>query len=451
MFAMRLYLPLVLVGLLMLAGCKGPEETGSRDAAATQAPTQERAQPTTPVVQTVLPGIDVLRLDGYRLLRGKRVGLLTHPAAVSVTGVSSIQLLHRDPRVNLVALYGPEHGIYGNEPAGAYVPHKTDQATGLPVYSLYGKTRKPTPEMLAAIDVMLIDLQDIGTRSYTYISAMANAMEACFEAGIAVVVTDRPNPLGGLKVSGPPLDAAWASYVGEFPGMPYVHGLTIAEIARMAKAQPHWLEISQEARENGRLTVVPMRGWNRAMTWPDTGLRWRATSPYIQDLGSVLGYPMTGLGGIAGGWSHGIGTPYPFRFLRHEGKSPEAVQAALTALKVPGMEFRVMEAKTGNGQAVKGVYTLVSDWAAWDPTELNFQMMLLSARWAAESGKPNPFIEVLNDSKLRRTFLIHVGSEEWLRELSSRGANARLEKFLRNWEARARGFQRQSSSYYLYR
>ena len=186
-------------------------------------------------------GIDVLEHNNFRSIAGKHVGLLTHPAGLNRRGESSIDVLRRAPNVGLVALFGPEHGIYGNEKANVPVVDKIDPRTGLPVYSLYGKYRKPTAEMLAGLDALVIDLQDVGVRSYTYVSCMRYAMEACFENGVEVVILDRPNPLGGLKVDGPPLDREWRSYVGAFH-VPYVHGLTIAELARIAKHTPGWMQ-----------------------------------------------------------------------------------------------------------------------------------------------------------------------------------------------------------------
>ena len=171
---------------------------------------------------------------------------------------------------DLRALFGPEHGIYGNEKANVPVDDRIDSphrpAGLLPLRQI----PQAEPEDAAGLDALVIDLQDVGVRSYTYVSCMRYAMEACFEAGVEVVVLDRPNPLGGLKVDGPPLDREWRSYVGAFH-VPYVHGLTIGELARMAKASTQWMDISEDARA-GKLTVIPMRGWTRAMQWPATGL-----------------------------------------------------------------------------------------------------------------------------------------------------------------------------------
>ena len=157
-------------------------------------------------------GIDYLEKRKFDILRNKKIGLLTHPAGKNSFGKSTVMVLKNAPQVNLISLFGPEHGIYGDEKASVPVDDKIDHRTGLPVYSLYGKFRKPTEQMLANLDALVIDLQDVGVRCYTYISCMKYAMEACFEQGVEVVVLDRPNPLGGIKVAGPMIDLEWISY-----------------------------------------------------------------------------------------------------------------------------------------------------------------------------------------------------------------------------------------------
>ena len=231
-------------------------------------------------------GIDYLEENKFLVLAGKRVGLLTHPAGKNGKGESTVDVFVRSPDVNLVALFGPEHGIYGDEKASVPVEDKIDVKTGLPVFSLYGKFRKPSPTMLEKIDSLVIDLQDVGVRCYTYISCMKYAMEACFEAGVEVVVLDRPNPLGGIKVAGPSMDEACMSYVGAFQ-IPFVHGMTIGELALWSKKVSGVLKIGESSRKKGKLTIVPMLGWNRQMIWPQTGLSWFPTSPNIPTLDSV--------------------------------------------------------------------------------------------------------------------------------------------------------------------
>jgi uncharacterized protein YbbC (DUF1343 family) len=387
-------------------------------------------------------GIDVLEESGFRAIAGKRVGLLTHPAGLNRRGESSIDVVRRAHNVRLVALFGPEHGIYGNEKANVPVDDKIDPRTGLPVYSLYGKYRKPTAKMLTGLDALVIDLQDVGVRSYTYVSCMRYAMEACFENGVEVVILDRPNPLGGLKVDGPPLDREWRSYVGAFH-VPYVHGLTIAELARIAKHTPGWMETPEHIRKNGKLTVIPMRGWRRDMLWTKTGLRWVPTSPYIPDLSAVLGYAMTGLGAQEGGFSHGIGTPYPFRLLRYKGKSPEQIKAALESKRIPGLGYRIVKTQSAAGAPLSGVYVSVTNWSQARPTELSFHMMQLAASWSSS----NPFAA----SKNPRLFNKHVGSTAWWNEIKQRGAQARVNVFVDQWAQQAKSFQRKAKRFWIYR
>jgi uncharacterized protein YbbC (DUF1343 family) len=249
-------------------------------------------------------GIDVLASDGFSALSGKRVGLVTNQTGVNSSGTKSRVVLKKN--TNLVALYAPEHGIDGTIGAGKYVSTRKDSVTGLTIHSLYGPTRKPTPAMLKDIDVLVYDMQDIGVRSYTYISTMVKCMEACAETGKEFMVLDRPNPLGGNRIEGPGIESKWISFVGQLP-VPYIHGMTVGELAKMAKAKG-W------AGASCKLTVVPMRGWSRGMTWNDTGLRWVQTSPNIPKPSSVVGYAATSIfGSLSGsGFDVGIGTGNPF-------------------------------------------------------------------------------------------------------------------------------------------
>ena len=385
-------------------------------------------------------GIDVLEGLKFKYLKGRRVGLLTHPAGVNSRGDSSIDVLRRSSLVNLVALYGPEHGIYGDEKANIPVLDRVDRRTGLPVYSLYGKYRKPTPEMLAKIDVLVVDLQDVGVRSYTYVSCMRYAMEACFENGVEIIILDRPNPLGGLKVDGPMLDKQFMSYVGAFQ-VPYVHGLTIGELARMAKETSGSMPIQEHFRKKGRLRIVPMTGWRRGMLWTQTGLKWVATSPYIPDLSAVMGYPMTGLGAQMGGFRHGIGTDYPFRFLSFRGKSLGELHAAMMARKIRGISFVQKKDRAGK----EGLYVKVDNWKLFRPTELSFHMMLQSCAWMKE----NPFAKAEGSKAL--LFNKHVGSGVWWNSLVAQGQKVNLESFLGVWGRQAKAFQQRSRAFWIYR
>ena len=388
-------------------------------------------------------GVDYLEETKFDILKGKKIGLLTHPAGVNSRGISTVDVLRSSSQVDLVALFGPEHGIYGNEKAAVPVEDKIDQKTGLPVYSLYGKFRKPTPSMLSKIDCMVIDLQDVGVRCYTYISCMRYAMEACFEEEVQVVVLDRPNPLGGQKMAGPMIDEKWMSYVGAFP-MPFVHAMTIGEIALWSKKESGILKISEKARKSGQLAIVPMKNWKRAMTWPQTGLKWIPTSPNIPTLDSVAGYPMTGLGAQMGKFKHGIGTPQPFRFLTFDGISPADLKTELDNLNIAGLSFQLKTLKNNSGKDIEGVYIVLTDWSKWRPTELAFYMMQLSAKWEA----PSPFTQA-KESEVT-LFNKHVGSSAWWNHLFQSGASCEPRKFLIRWDTEIRSFKDKVSKYYLY-
>ena len=211
----------------------------------------------------VRPGIEVLESRGFPGLAGKRVGLVTNPSGVDRQLRSTIDILYAAPEVNLVALYGPEHGVRGDVYAGGAVSDGRDPRTGLPVHSLYGKTRKPSPEMLRDVDIMVYDIQDVGTRSYTFISTLGLVMRACAEEGIEVMVLDRPNPLGGNKVEGCCVEPGFHSFVGEF-SIPYVYGLTVGELAVLINEEGlNRGETGDEKPLSCRLTVIPMEGWTR--------------------------------------------------------------------------------------------------------------------------------------------------------------------------------------------
>jgi uncharacterized protein YbbC (DUF1343 family) len=395
-------------------------------------------------------GIDVLEAEGFAAVKGKRIGLLTHQAGVNRRGESTIDVLRRAPGVKLVALYGPEHGLYSAEAREVIIADKPDPRTGLPVYSWYGKVRRPTKAMLKGLDAMVIDLQDIGTRSYTYISAMRLTMEACFENGVEVIVLDRPNPLGGLKVDGPPLDSQWASWnVGAFR-VPYVHGLTIGELAKMAKEAPAVLDVSDTVRQRGKLTVIPMRGWTRAMRWPETGLVWVPTSGGIPTWEAVQGYPMVGLGTfrdpprIDTGFSSGVGKSYIFRGISRKGVKDEVLEKDLQALKLPGLRFQRVSALDKDGKPATGIYIEITDYDEWRPTELNFYLMKLACKYDPK----NPFAPgpVRNFSG----FLRHMGSTAFLNALQRDGAKVDVDAFIRDWAAKAKVYQQQSRKFWLY-
>lgn len=276
-------------------------------------------------------GIDVLEKDGFSALKGKRVGLITNHTGIDSRGVKTRKLLFAAKGVHLVAMFAPEHGLDGTVLAGKYVSSRKDPITGLQVYSIFGPTRKPTPQMLHGIDTLVYDMQDIGSRSYTYISSMVKCMEAAGEAGIEFVVLDRPNPLGGLRVEGPPIESRWISFVGQLP-VPYIHGMTAGELAQMANAKG-WVQ------PKCKLTVIGMRGWRRAMTWNDTGLHWIATSPNIPYPSSPLYYAATGLIGEVEGIETGCGGPEPFQIAASKWFRASQFTAYMRSLNLAGVTF----------------------------------------------------------------------------------------------------------------
>jgi uncharacterized protein YbbC (DUF1343 family) len=438
---------------LCLCGCQA-NQTASVRAAPAPVHADAPAPKPVPHLRVEVPvdvrtGIDVLEAGDFVVLKGKRVGLLTHPAGADHRGESAIDVLRRAPGVRLVALFGTEHGIYDSLPASAIYQDQTDPRTGLRVYSLYnGHSHRPSREQLQGIDAMVIDLQDIGVRPYTFTGAMKQAMEGCFENNVEVIVLDRPNPLGGLKVDGPPIDPQCLvpeALVNEFP-VPYVHGLTIGELAKFAKDTPGVLRVSEEVRRRGRLTVVPMSGWRRGMRWPDTGLTWIKTSEFIPDFSAVVGCPMTGLTAYVGHFSSGVGNQYPFRGIYNPLVKSETVKRELDALHIPGLQFRwvsVPNAHTGN--PANGLYIEVTDWDEWRPTELNFQLMRLACRLEPR----NPFLFVSKGDA--QVFLRCMGSTAFFRDMTAHGARTNVEAYLSQWQAEATAFQERTRRFWLYR
>lgn len=421
------------LGALGLAGC-----AAGGGGAGPVAPVAPRPVTPAPAGQ-VMPGIDVLAADDFALLRGLRCGLVTHRAGVNRRGQRTVDVLARAPGVKLVKLFGPEHGIDGVAKADASVGHGKDARTGLPIYSLYGATRRPTPAMLAGLDAVVVDFQDIGVRSYTYVSCLRLVLEACFTLPRPplVVVLDRPNPLGGDKVEGPFLDRKWRSYVGAYE-TPYVHGLTIGELARWAVATPGVLDLDEAARRRGRLEVVAMRGWRREMTWPQTGLDWTPTSPMIDSPKAALGYAMTGLGCMDSGFSHSSGTGRNFRFVTYPRRKSAELVAALAAAS-PGLSLEPQQLADGT----QGVYVGVGDWARLRPTALSLHMLRQACVWA-----PNPFAGLAGAK--RELFIKHLGSEAFFDELRTQGARTDLARWQRRWDGDAAAFRARTAAFHLY-
>ncbi|HZX70500.1 MAG TPA: DUF1343 domain-containing protein [Rhodanobacter sp.] len=274
-------------------------------------------------------GIHVLLHQRVDLIEGKNVGLITNPTGVNRQLVSDIDLIAHAPGVHLVALFGPEHGIRGAHQAGANVGRYNDTQTGAPVYSLYGKDRQPTPQMLKGVDVLVFDIQPVGARFYTYLYTMADAMKAAAKAHIPFVVLDRPNPLGGIKMQGPVLEPEYASFVGQYP-IALRYGMTVGELATLFNAEFHI---------GADLTVVKMRGWNRSMYYDDTPLQFVMPSPNMPTPTTALVYP--GFGLIEGtNVSEGRGTTRPFELIGAPWIDAAKLAVALNEKHLPGARFR---------------------------------------------------------------------------------------------------------------
>jgi uncharacterized protein YbbC (DUF1343 family) len=310
--------------------------------------------------QTVQTGIDVLSHDNFALLKEKKVGLITNPTGVNRHLKSSIDILHDSPHVNLTALYGHEHGVRGDYAAGDYVDFFTDPKTGIPVYSLYGKNKKPTSEMLKGIDILVYDIQDIGSRSYTYISTLGLAMEAAAENNLPFVVLDRPNPLGGIKMEGLITEPDFISFVSQFP-IPYIHGFTVGELAAFLN--------EEKLLKNGiqcELTVITMKGWERSMNFEDTQLPWVPSSPHIPHSHSSCYYPVSGILGELYVFNIGVGYTLPFQLFATEWIDADSLASNLNALHLPGFIFRPVHFKpyysVSKGQMVNGVQVHITDY-----------------------------------------------------------------------------------------
>ena len=328
----------------------------------------------------VKPGVEVLRERGFSGLEGRRVGLVTNPSGVDRYLKSTIDILFEAPEVNLVALYGPEHGVRGDVYAGDKIADSRDEATGLPVYSLYGSTRKPTPEMLEGIDVMVYDIQDVGARSYTFISTLGLVMEVCAAKDIEVMVLDRPNPLGGNKIEGCYVEQPFNSFVSQYR-IPYVYGLTVGELAVLINEEG--LNRGQKGDQDPvkcRLTVVPMEGWTRDMLYEDTGLPWVLPSPNIPFKESPMYYASSGImGELYGFMNIGIGYTLPFQIFGALWLDPEKLKERLESYELPGISFRTIWYKPyfGSlaGKLVKGLQFFFTDYEKARLTDTQFYVM----------------------------------------------------------------------------
>ena len=384
-------------------------------------------------------GIEVLKNSNFKLLEGKRVGLITNPTGVDNQLKSTIDILHEAPNVNLVALFGPEHGVRGDVHAGDHVDNSSDPTTGLPVGSLYGKTRKATPDMLKGIDVLVYDIQDIGCRSFTYISTMGLAMEAAAENNIEFVVLDRPNPLGGLKVEGNLAEDGYISFVSQFK-IPYLYGLTCGELAQM-------LNEENMLAKQCKLTVVKMKGWKRKMDYTQTGLQWIPSSPHIPHAHSAFFYPVSGIVGELGYLSIGVGYTIPFQMFAADWIKAEEFASALNKLNLPGVHFRPMHLKpfysVGVGTQMQGVQVHLTDYQKANLSEIQFYLMQVIAQLYPDKAV------FANANEKRFDMFDKVSGSNQIRLLFAK--NNRFEDIQAYWNKDVEAFKKLSKKYYLYK
>lgn len=389
----------------------------------------------------VKPGVEVLRDNGFEMLRGKRVGLITNPTGVDNKLKSTVDILAEAPDVKVVALYAPEHGVRGDFHAGDKVENAIDSATGIPVYSIYGKYRKPSPEMLKDIDVLVYDIQDNGCRSYTFISTMGLAMEACAELGKEFVVLDRPNPISGNKIEGNLTEPDCVSFVSQFP-IPYLYGLTPGELARYLN--------EEGLLKNGvkvDLTVVPMEGYDRSMDFRATGMPWVLPSPHMPVPESVIYYPVSGILGELYCISIGVGYTEPFKLFAADWIDAEKLTERLNARNLPGMMFRPIHIRpfysTGQGKNYEGVEVYVTDVEKAPLSLTQFYVMEELA-----DMYPDKKIFDIADPKRFNMFDKVCGSKQIRERFTKNYKTADIEGY---WNKDNEGFRKASSKYYLYK
>ncbi|MCK4880086.1 MAG: DUF1343 domain-containing protein [Bacteroidales bacterium] len=386
----------------------------------------------------VKTGIEVIAEREFDLLQGKRVGLVTNPTGVDGSLRSTIDILHA--HVNLTVLFGPEHGVRGNFSAGDHVGDQVDAQTGIPVYSLYGKSRKPSREAFENVDVIVYDIQDIGVRSYTYISTMGLVMEAAAEMDKEVVILDRPNPLGGVRVEGPLVEDGFYSFVSQY-SIPYVYGLTCGELALMLNG-----EAMLEGGKQCNLQVVPMEGWHREMAFGATGLPWVPTSPHIPDYHTAYFYPATGIIGELDPNMIGIGYTLPFQVLVTENIDAAQLASAMNALQIDGVQFRPIWFKpyymAKKGTPLQGVQIHLTDPLRAPLTTIQFWFL-------QEARRLDPTFDPFKGKEDRYRMFDMVCGSDHLR--TSMMTNFDFSELLEFWNRDADRFREHSVKYYLYK
>lgn len=348
----------------------------------------------------VKTGLDLLLERGHPELAGLRCGLIANQTSIDRNLQSGIDVLHASDRIDLRALFGPEHGVRGDAQAGAPVQNAVDPRTGLPVYSLYGDTEQPTPEMLAGLDALLFDIQDLGVRYGTYLSTMVAAMHAAAANGVRFAVLDRPNPIGGAAIEGPLVEEGYGSFVGAHP-VPIRHGMTLGELARLIAAERGWPEP----------LVVSMEGWRRTMWFDQTGLPWVQVSPNLPTLDSVTVYAGSCLF-EGSNLSEGRGTTRPFEYVGAPWIDPFAFAGRMASAELDGYAFRPASFtptfSKHTGQVCGGVQIYVMDRDIARPVTLGIELIRVAQELSGDAfawhfnDEGIPFIDLLSGSNRLR-------------------------------------------------
>lgn len=417
--------------LFGIAACAGPS-TGE--------PLQEQPTTTTtsaaPAPEEVVPGLEVLLRDSAHLVRGKRIGFLTNQTAITSDGESGIDLLHASPDVELVALYGPEHGLRGGVEGGVKIESGIDERTGVPVHSLYGSTQRPTREMLQGVDVLLFDMQDVGARPYTFVWTMAMAMEAAAEQNIPFIVLDRPNPITGA-MEGPLMEMAMRNVgqpiTGYYP-VPLRHGMTVGEVARYVNAE---FDVGAD------LTVIPAAGWTYDQWFDETGLPWLDPSPNIRSLDAALSY--SGLVLLeATNLTVGRGTDAPFSYVGAPWLDAGRLLQRLREYGFAGVELdttRFVPRGEGwipfLGENVRAIEIEITDRDAYQPVWLTLVMM-------SEIRRMHP-----EHFRVTNVGMTQMLGSQWAREAIDSGEDPRV--VWDRWEAELREWREVRDRYALYR
>lgn len=421
------------IGIIILVfwGCKSNKETVQ--------PVPKPVEISEPAAKKTQLGIDVLQQIDFDILQGKRIGLVTNPTGVDSKLKSTIDIFHESPSVNLVALFAPEHGVRGNFSAGDLINNQVDEKTSVVVYSLYSNNKRPSNEAVEQIDAFVYDIQDVGVRSYTYISTLGMIMEVAAEYGKEVIVLDRPNPLGGERVEGPVVEKGFHSFVSQY-SIPYIYGLTCGELARLIN-----YEGMLKAGAKCNLQVVPMQGWSRNTTYDETGLLWIPTSPHIPNYETAFYYAATGIIGELDANYIGIGYTLPFKTFVTSGINAEELCTAMNKLNLNGVLFRPIYYKPYyknlKGNELQGVQIHITDFDKIELTQLQFYFL-------QEASKLDANFKPFNILANKKQMFDQVCGSDIVR--NSLQKNMSYEAIKTYWTKDADKFKALSNKYYLY-